>query len=241
MTRVGLVVGGSGGIGAACALALVSSVDHLVLVGRDAERLHAVASKAGPGVQVVRADLAQRAGRAAILTALRDAAGELHWVVIASGRPLRGPLAELDEEMIEDTFQTNLVGPTLLLRALAEVPWAPSASLVVIGSISATRALAARTVYAASKAGLERLALSLAAEWAPRGIRVSVIAPGVIDTPFLGEARSHLDAWAAEHVPLGRTGSSEEIAEVVRYVCLESPAYLVGARIAVDGGSETIA
>jgi NAD(P)-dependent dehydrogenase (short-subunit alcohol dehydrogenase family) len=83
--------------------------------------------------------------------------------------------------------------------------------------------------------------MSLAAEWAPRGIRVNVVAPGVIATPFLGSDHARLDAWAAERVPSRRTGTAEEVANVVRYVALDAPAYLVGARIAVDGGTEAIA
>src|SRR4029077_8052167 len=163
------------------------------------------------------------------------------WVVIASGTPLRGALADLDADAIVDTFQSNLIGPALLLRGLSEVLWADGASVAVIGSISATRALANRSVYAASKAGLERLAMSLGAEWARRGIRVTVVAPGVIATSFLGSDRVRLDAWVSERVPSGRVGTAEEVAGVVRYALLDAPGYLTGARIAVDGGMEATA
>jgi NAD(P)-dependent dehydrogenase (short-subunit alcohol dehydrogenase family) len=88
---------------------------------------------------------------------------------------------------------------------------------------------------------LRRLSADLAAEWAPRGIRVNVVAPGVVATSFLGNDRTRLDAWVAERVPSGRTGTPEEVANVVRYVALDAPDYLVGARIAVDGGTEAIA
>jgi 3-oxoacyl-[acyl-carrier protein] reductase/2-deoxy-D-gluconate 3-dehydrogenase len=68
-----------------------------------------------------------------------------------------------------------------------------------------------------------------------------VVAPGVIATPFLGSDQSRLDAWVAGRVPSGRTGTPEEVANIVRYVALEAPDYLVGARIAVDGGMEATA
>lgn len=238
---IGVIVGATGGIGGACVAALAASVDHLIVTGRDEERLATVAREAAPGARAVIADIASAEGRAAIIRAIEETGDELRFAVIASGAPLRGPLAELDEAAIEATFQSNLVGPALLLRALARARWMPRASLVVIGSISASRAILNRTVYAASKAGLERLAMSLAAEWAPRGIRVTVVAPGIIATPFLGTDRSRLDAWVAERVPGGRTGTAEEVAEIVRYVALDAPDYLIGARIAVDGGLEAIA
>ena len=236
----GIVIGATGGIGGACAKALAGSVDRLILTGRNQARLAAVAAGID-GTRLVVADIAEAEGRAAIIAAIRETREPLRFAVIASGAPLRGPLAELDEAGIEATFRSNLVGPALLLRALADVAWAPHASVVVIGSISASRAIAQRTVYAASKAGLERLAMSLAAEWAPRGIRVSVVAPGVIATPFLGTDHARLDAWTKARVPSGRTGTPEEVAGVVRYVALEAPDYLVGARIAVDGGMEAVA
>jgi NAD(P)-dependent dehydrogenase (short-subunit alcohol dehydrogenase family) len=237
----GLVVGATGGIGGACVRALASSVDHLIVTGRDPQRLAAIEAGVGGGARAVTADIAEANGRTDVVQAVRETGDALRWVVIASGAPLRGSLAELDEAAIAQTFQTNLVGPALLLRALSEMNWASRASVVIIGSISATRALAKRAVYSASKAGLERLAMSLAAEWAPRGIRVTVVAPGVIATPFLGSDHARLDAWTAERVPSKRLGTPEEVADVVRYVVLEAPDYLIGARIAVDGGIEAVA
>jgi NAD(P)-dependent dehydrogenase (short-subunit alcohol dehydrogenase family) len=234
----GLVVGATGGIGGACARALASSVDRIVLVGRDDDRLGVLAETIGPAASPLVADVASADGRRAIVDAVHAPRTDLRWVVLASGRPLRGALADLDEAEIEDAFAVNLVGPALLLRRLADAPWAPSASVVVIGSISASRALPGRGTYAATKAGLERLALSIAAEWAPRGIRVSVVAPGVIDTPFLGSGLAGLDDWVARRVPAGRAGDADEVAEVVRWLCQEAPGYVVGTRIAVDGGTE---
>jgi NAD(P)-dependent dehydrogenase (short-subunit alcohol dehydrogenase family) len=83
--------------------------------------------------------------------------------------------------------------------------------------------------------------MSLGAEWAPRGIRVTVVAPGIIATPFLGTDQSRLDAWVKERVPSRRSGTPAEVADVVRYVVLDAPDYLIGARIAVDGGMEATA
>ena len=176
---------------------------------------------------------------ASILAQLKN--DELRWVVIASGAPLRGALGELDPAAIVETHESNLIGPTLLLRALSDLRWSNPASVANIGSISATRTIARRSVYAASKVGLKRLAMSLGVEWAPRGICVSVVASGIIATPFLGSDQSRLDRWVKERVSSDRTGTPAEVAEVVRYIVLDAPDYLIGARIAVDGGMEATA
>jgi 3-oxoacyl-[acyl-carrier protein] reductase len=110
--------------------------------------------------------------------------------------------------------------------------------VVVIGSISASRALPNRTVYASAKAGLEHFARSLAAELAPRQLRCNVVAPGVIDTDFLGHDHSALDGWVNNHVPMQRLGERNEVAQVVRFLVADAPTYLSGARIAVDGATE---
>jgi NAD(P)-dependent dehydrogenase (short-subunit alcohol dehydrogenase family) len=233
----GIVVGATGGIGAACARRLASSCDVLVLAGRRREALEELASRIGPHAVAVAGDLTQPQARAAIVGAARE---PVRWLVIGHGIPLRRPLAELDEQEITAAYETNLVAPALLLRGLLDLRWTEPASIVVIGSISASRSLPKRAVYGSTKAGLEHLARSLAVELGPRGIRVNVVAPGVVDTPFLGDASAALDRWVRERVPLARMGDPDEVAEVVEYVVAGMPSFLTGARIAVDGGAEAV-
>ncbi|HKV32210.1 MAG TPA: SDR family oxidoreductase [Candidatus Dormibacteraeota bacterium] len=236
---VGIIVGAGGGIGSACARALDSSADVVVLAGRSEPRLRAIASTLAGKTATIVADVATDDGREAIARAAGDA-GEIAWLVLASGVPLRGPLTQLAPADIEATLLTNLIGPVLLIRRLLDGPWETNATIIAVGSISATRALPNRSVYSASKAGLEHFCRSLASEVAPRGIRVNVVSPGVIDTPFLGSDQSRLQAWVSTHVPQARIGSPGDVAEVVRYLTQEAPAYVTGARIAVDGGAETV-
>src|SRR5260370_504253 len=81
---------------------------------------------------------------------------------------------------------------------------------------------------------------SRAHDVAPRGIGVNVVSPGVIDTPFLGGDQPALRDWVSAHVPMRRVGTSDDVAAVVRYLVLEAPEYVTGARIAVDGGAESV-
>lgn len=236
---VGIVVGAGGGIGSACARALDASADLMVLAGRSEPRLRATASTLTGKTATVVADITTEDGREAIARAGLDTE-EIAWLILASGVPLRGPLMQLAPAEIQETLVTNLVGPTLLIRRLLDGHWLANASIIAVGSISATRSLPNRSVYSASKAGLEHLCRSLAAEVAPRRIRVNIVSPGVIDTPFLGGDEPALQAWVSAHVPMQRVGTSEEVAEVVRYLTLEAPDYVTGARIVVDGGAESV-
>jgi NAD(P)-dependent dehydrogenase (short-subunit alcohol dehydrogenase family) len=236
--KTGLVIGAAGGIGAACVRALAGSADLIVLAGRRRRPLEALAAGTESATVIAAADVATAVGRDTIVDAV---GGDVAWVVLASGVPVRKPLAELAEREIESAFAANLVGPALLLRRLLDLRWQEPKAIAVIGSISASRSLPRRAAYGASKAGLEHLARSLAAELAPAGIRVNVVAPGVIETPFLGEAREGLAQWVRARVPLARLGTADEVANAVRYVVLDAPAYLTGARIAVDGGAEALA
>ena len=233
--RVGVVIGAAGGIGSAVARALAGSCDRLVLFDRRREALDAVALTVGATARVAAGDIGTPGGRDELLAAVD---GPLAWVVVASGVPLARPLVELSEAEIEATFVANLVGPALLLRRLLQREWGPAASIVVVGSISASRSLPNRAVYASTKAGLEQLARTLAGEVAGAGLRVNVVSPGVIATPFLGAGTSALETWARDRVPLGRLGSADEVASLVRYALLDAPAYLTGARLVLDGGAE---
>lgn len=233
----GIVVGATGGIGGACARALAGGADRIVLSGRRLQALTKVAHEVGPAAAPVAADVATARGRSAIAGAV---AGPLAWVVLAHGLPLRKPLADLSAPEIEELFAANLVGPALLLNELLQLEWAEPKAIVVVGSISASRALPRRAVYGASKAGIEHLARSLAAELGPDGFRVNVVAPGVIGTPFLGEDTGALGEWVEARVPQRRIGAPEEVAEIVRYLVDGAPPFLTGARIAVDGGAEAM-
>jgi NAD(P)-dependent dehydrogenase (short-subunit alcohol dehydrogenase family) len=114
----GIVVGATGGIGAACARALAGTAERIVLTGRRQDALEELGREMD--AVVVAADITSAEGREAVAAA---AGTGMSWLVLASRIPLRRPLAELDDDEIEAAFRTNLVGPTLLLRRLLAHPW----------------------------------------------------------------------------------------------------------------------
>ena len=112
---VGIVVGAGGGIGSACARALDATADLVVLAGRSNVRLQATTAALTGKTSTVVADITTADGREAIAGAVPPT-DEIAWLILASGVPLRGPLAQLVPADIQDALMTNLVGPTLLIR-----------------------------------------------------------------------------------------------------------------------------
>lgn len=113
-------------------------------------------------------------------------------------------------------------------------------TIVNISSVSATRALGSSIPYAVSKAALNHLTRLLATQLGPR-IRVNAVAPGLIDTPWYGEAEEVWEnsrAWITANTPLRRVGSPEEVAEAVHY--LVHAAYTTGDVLTVDGGRHIV-
>lgn len=232
MPEAAIVLGGSGGIGAACAERLAQEYETLLAVSRRPPPDHLLELGC---LCWVEADVATDRGREAVVEAVGEAS--LAAVVIASGVAHRGSLSTQTAEEWDRTLAVNLIGPALLLGSLAaRVEWENPAGIVLVGSLSARRALPDRSLYGASKAALEHFGRCIAVELAPRGIAVNTVSVGVTDTPFLSGDRSRLDRYAASRIPVGRMATASEVAEAVAFA-LSGVGSLVGASIELDGGA----
>ena len=234
---VGLVLGAAGGIGGACVTALAGSVDRMVLVDRDSGRLPGAAEAAGKGAVPVVADIVEAAGRAAIVRAVGETRDDLAWVVLASGVPLRGGLADLDEAAIAATFQANLVGPALLsaraCRFALDLAGVARRHRLDIGDARARQPLRLRRVEGGTGASRHVARRRVGETRHPRHCgrarrhrhavpRQRPRAPGCL-------GRRARPRRADRHAGGSRRGGSLPLPS-------RRPDYLVGARIAVDGG-----
>lgn len=173
-----LVTGGSSGIGAAVAEALARAGCSVVIVGRDAGRLAALAGRTGARALV--ADLATPEG----LSRAASAAGEVDLLVNAAGRGWCGPLCAMREPDIDALVALNLTAALRLTRAaLPGMRQRGRGHLVFVSSI-ATVGVGGEAVYAATKAGLRAFADSVRHEVAAEGIGVTTLLPGAVRTPF---------------------------------------------------------
>jgi len=182
---VALVTGGSSGIGAAAARALAAAGARPLIAGRDPARLQAVARETG-GLALV-ADLAAADGTAELAEAAQQAAGPggVDLLVNNAGIGWAGPIEQMTAEQVAGLIAVDLTAPIQLTRLLVPGMVARGHGHVVfVSSIAGATGVRGEAVYSAAKAGLGCFAESIAHELAGRGVGVSVIVPGVVDTPF---------------------------------------------------------
>jgi 3-oxoacyl-[acyl-carrier protein] reductase len=231
-----LLTGAASGIGAATARAFAGQGDAVVLGDADAERLRAVAESLAGDVLAVPADVRDEAATRALVAAAVDRHGGLDVVCTIAGvfvGPER-PLAETDDGVVDRLLDVNVKGVIRVLRA-ALPHLRDGGAVILTSSISGLVAHPGGAAYAASKTAQLGLARSLAAELAPRRIRVNAICPGTIDTPMAHAAHTpeQLRGFAADN-PLGRLGEPEDVAGA--FLFLARAGYVNGMALRVDGG-----
>lgn len=180
------------------------------------------------------------------ITALAREFSTLDVLINNAGANFPGGLDESKPDGFEASVQVNLLGPyrltVALHRALRTSTAAGGASVVNLASMSALRAVTMVPGYSAAKSGIINLTRNLAVKWAPHGIRVNAVAPGVIETPMTALMSAVPEIAEAEraHVPLDRFGTPAEIAPTVAFLCTEQSSYTTGAVLVVDGGSDCV-
>jgi NAD(P)-dependent dehydrogenase (short-subunit alcohol dehydrogenase family) len=219
--RVAIVTGAASGIGRATAQRLVG--DGWRVIGVDL-------NDAMPdGVEALAGDAADADE---LLRALALTGGQLHGLVCAAGIPPSGPWD--DRAHWEEVLRVDLGGPYEALRVCMPALAAGKGSAVLVGSIVGSVEGSARSpAYAAAKSGMVGLVRSFALIGAPDGVRVNLVEPGAIDTPF-DAPRYPPDA--RPDVPLGRMGTADEVAGAICYLLDPDASYVTGSTLRVDGG-----
>ena len=227
--RVVLITGGAKGIGLACARQFVALGDHVAVTYNS--------SPPPDDIFSIKCDVTQQSDVDAAFSAVEEKFGPVQILVSNAGVTRDGLLLRMGEEDFSSVIDANLTAAyRVCKRATQGMLRARSGRIILMSSVVAMLGSAGQANYAASKAGLIGLARSLARELGSRSITVNVVAPGPIDTDMtaaLGEKRlSELSAA----VPLGRTGTVEEIAGVVTFLASPAASYITGAVLPVDGG-----
>jgi len=236
--QVALVTGGSRGIGRAICLELAKNGSYVVINFRSkkeaAEETLELVHQAGGMGETVCFDVANQEEAEKNIEALLARHDAIDILVNNAGETSDTLFALMSSEEWTKVLNTSLQGFYNVTRpVLKKMINRKKGNIITISSVSARLGHRGQTNYSAAKAGLEGACRSLASEVARLGIRVNVVAPGLIETGMIQDLPSEM---LKQIIPMGRVGLPEEVAKVVRFLCSDDASYITGQVISVNGG-----
>jgi len=236
--KVVIVTGATSGIGRAAALLFAEEGARVVLGARrklEGEALVAEIERRGGRAAFRPTDVANRADSDALVALAITSFGRLDIAFNNAGIEALGPIVEMTDEIYDRVFDTNVRGVMHSVRA--QVPAMTKGGVIVLNSSTAgSRGFAGASLYTASKHAVEGLGRALALELATLGIRVNVVAPGPTDTAMLGRFTDGHPERLTSRIPLGRAGTSDEVARSAVWLATDEAAFVSGVVLPVNGG-----
>ncbi len=244
--HVAIVTGAGSGIGQGIAERFAEVGAEVVIAEVNATRGEAVAAdlqaRYGKG-HFIRTNVANAAECRALIQQTVDRYGHIDTLVNNAGVNFVKPTLEMEEADWDRVLDVDLKGTFLCSRyALAQMVPRKRGTVINIASVHTVATLPAAAPYAAAKGGVDMLTKALAIEFAPHGIRVNAVSPGLTDTQIWQDLQNAAeDAQAArqhwfDNIPLGRVQSPREVANVVLFLASEDASYITGVNIMTDGG-----
>jgi NAD(P)-dependent dehydrogenase (short-subunit alcohol dehydrogenase family) len=238
--KIALISGGASGIGATTARLFRSEGATVIATGSSQTSVDAAKADL-PGVEVLVSDASNVAATKALVDHVTARHGRIDVLFVNAGIARFAPIAEVGEAFFDSQFDVNVRGAFFLMKhAIPAIP--DGGAIILTASVAgAGGGLGGSTVYGSTKAALRSFGRTFAKELLPRGIRVNTISPGPIVTPILdknGLTAAQKDAFIAgakTRIPLGRTGTVDEVAAAALYLAADAT-YTTGAELFVDGG-----
>ena len=241
--KVAIVTGATQGIGRAGALRFAKEGAKVVCAGRNTTKGEAVVEeiKAMGGEAIfVQTDIKSEADMDKLLKATIDAYGKLDILYNNAGIAYSEDLFQYDQVKWDELIEVNLRAPYLLCKKALPLLLETKGNILNTSSISGLKAQHRGYAYNASKTALIRITEIMALEFAPQGVRVNAICPGVTKTDILSTVAPEQLEQLAMAIPMGRLGEPEEIAAAAVFMVSDDASYMTGQALAIDGGYTTM-
>jgi NAD(P)-dependent dehydrogenase (short-subunit alcohol dehydrogenase family) len=239
--KVALITGGNSGMGLVTARLFAAEGAKVIITGRRQNDLDEAAKSIGPAALGVQGDVSKMADLNRLFATIREKFGKLDIIFANAGGGTMVPLTEVTEEQFDREFGINVKG--LFFTVQKALPLLrDGASIILNSSIAGYKGIERFSVYSATKAAVRSFARSWTADLKERKIRVNSISPGPIKTPIFGkmglsQEQAHgFEGALTGMIPLGRMGTSEEIAKVVLFLASDDSSFVTGIDLSVDGG-----
>lgn len=244
--KIAVITGGTTGIGLAAAKVFAAEGAHVYITGRREDVLTAALEEIGGNATGVLADSTRQADLDRLFDQVRTEAGRVDVLFANAGGGSMLPLGQITTDHVDDIFGRNV--KALIFTVQTALPLLGKGSSVILGGSSASiEGAAAFSVYSASKAAVRNLARSWVLDLKDTGIRVNVLSPGPIRTPFLlgfagddGATQQGMLDYLGTRVPLGRVGEPEEIARAALFLASDDSSFVNGTELFADGGQAQV-
>jgi NAD(P)-dependent dehydrogenase (short-subunit alcohol dehydrogenase family) len=240
--KTALITGGNSGIGLATARLLIAQGTRVVITGRDQKKLDEALINLGDTARGIRADLTDMQAIETLAKDVGAAFGHLDILFANAGVSGPTPLGSTTLQAFEAILRTNLTSVFFTIQAVLPLLSAGSA-IVLNGSVMRELGSPGSSAYSASKAAITGMAKVLAAELAPKGIRVNTVIPGATRTPAWtrgarqGATLEGTEKTFAPRIPMKRMAEADEVAQAVVFLASSAASGMTAAEIVVDGGT----
>lgn len=233
-----VITGASTGIGRASATRFVAAGAAVTLIARRADLLEQAAAELGGKTAWAAADVADKAQLHAALDKAVAANGPIDGLFLNAGiGGMFAPIEDYTDEAFDAVIGVNLKGAFWAIQhVLPAMKARRSGAILVTGSLASERGLPMNAGYVASKHAVLGLSRAVANEAAEFGVRCNCVLPGLIETPMLDGLPPEAASQMAKAVPQGRTGTSEELAQVAAFLLSDAASHVTAQALAVDGG-----
>jgi NAD(P)-dependent dehydrogenase (short-subunit alcohol dehydrogenase family) len=239
--KIAIITGGSSGIGFSIARKFVSENIRVVIIGRDKAKLIKACDSLGKLAGCLACDLTLLEDLPGIVCSIFKAYGKIDILVNCAGIHLKRPISDVSDDDYKKVILNNQTSLFCLTREVSLfMEKAKSGNILNISSMASQYGLPDVIAYTASKSAIEGMTRAMASELSPKGIRVNCIAPGFIKTDMSAkafESDPERKKKVLSRTPMGRLGTTDEIAEAAYFLVSDSASFITGVVLPVDGGN----